>query len=322
MNILYCLDDNDWNYARYLAVSILSLLEKNKKEDLHIYILAHILPEENIKEIQKIVKSYNQNIYFIIKENIIPKKTKKILVNARKELTIACFYRLFLENLPNHISKIIYLDCDTIINRNLKQLYDEDFGNATIIWWLDTLTMRYFKKRDLNISNYINSWVLIIDVNKFKQINWHKEIINANKKFWEKIKNDDQDYINIIFKNNIRIYDERINTLINRSFWIHYNNSYIWHITNKVYKKYSRIPNKVKYTYYNYLSQTKWKNWWNNEQITIKNKVLYPYNVLQDFLMYIWWKLFWKKWEFFTFYITNLPLLLWAKIEKIIKKYL
>lgn len=322
MNILYCLDDHDGNYTRHLAVSILSLLKKNQKENLHIYILARILSKENQQEIQRIVDTNQQNISFIIKEDIIPKNIKKVLINARKELTVACFYRLFLENLPNHIDRILYLDCDTIVNGNLKKLYDESFDNAVVIWWLDTPIMRHIKQRELGISQYINSWVLIIDVNKYKQIDWCKGIINANTKFWEKITADDQDYINIILKNNIKIYDERINTLINRSFWIQYNDSYIWHITNKVHSKFARIPHKIKNTYYHYLSQTKWKSWKNKDTMSLKNKILYPYNLLQDFLMYMWWKLFWKKWAFFTFYITNLPPLLWAKVEKIIKKYL
>ncbi len=38
MDVLYCIDEIKKDYSRYLWVSILSLLEKNKDENVHIYI--------------------------------------------------------------------------------------------------------------------------------------------------------------------------------------------------------------------------------------------------------------------------------------------
>ena len=42
------------------------------------------LPEENIIELKRIVKLYNQEIEFIINDNIVPEELKKIIINKRK----------------------------------------------------------------------------------------------------------------------------------------------------------------------------------------------------------------------------------------------
>jgi hypothetical protein len=45
--------------------------------------MSSCLPEENVKELERIVKSYNQKIEFIINDNIIPEEIKNKVINRR-----------------------------------------------------------------------------------------------------------------------------------------------------------------------------------------------------------------------------------------------
>ena len=94
INILLCIDDFKWDYTRHCAVTILSLLETNQKHRIKIFIMSSFLPKENIEELKRIVNIYNQEIEFIIKDNIIPEDIKNTVIN-RRNLTRWTRYRLF-----------------------------------------------------------------------------------------------------------------------------------------------------------------------------------------------------------------------------------
>lgn len=318
LNILYCLDDFDWNYSRHLAVSLLSLLETNNGNLLHIYILSSFLSDENKKEIERIVLKYNQSVSFFISQKIIPNNIKKIIINARKELTLATFYRLFFKyNIPDVHGRILYIDCDTLINVDLANIYNIEMEWNIVVWGEDVGWMRYWKKKTLWINNYINAGVLLIDIDKFNAIDFKKEINAANMKYYTNIQSDDQDYLNIILQWKIKIHDYRINCIINRQFFLNFKDVYIIHLTNKPFIKFSRVPQSLKQKYNTYLQQTKWKNFTLLEKVTIQKVAIYIYDNIRDILIYIWWKFLWWLWEYYMVQVMALPIFIYKKIKKI-----
>ena len=62
MNIAYTSMDN---YAPYLGISLLSLLENNKNEDIHVYILSDGIGEKNCNILREIVESHGQHFHLI-----------------------------------------------------------------------------------------------------------------------------------------------------------------------------------------------------------------------------------------------------------------
>ena len=263
-NILLCIDDFKWNYTRHCAVTILSLLETNKKHKIRIFIMSSYLPEENINELKRIVNIYNQEIIFIIQDNLIEEEIKKEVIN-RRTLTRWTRYRLFFPKFIKNIDRLLYIDCDVLILKDLSQIYNMDMKWKAIAGYNDTIFSCY-KNKIFWLKNYVNAWVLLFDAKKY---NLNKININnirvINNKFWKYIYDSDQDYLNIIFENNIYIFKKWMNYLIENKYfnpWI--DNAEIVHCLEKPYIQYSNIPKKYIDLYNKYLALTKRK--WYEEQ--------------------------------------------------------
>jgi lipopolysaccharide biosynthesis glycosyltransferase len=291
INILICLDDLDWNYTRHCAVTMLSVLETNKNNKIKFYIISSCLPEDNINELNRIVNEHNQEIEFIIHDNIIPEYIKSLLINS-VNLTRWTRYRLFFNLYIKDIDRILYLDCDTIIVKDLSWFYNMDMEWKAIVGVCDPFI---YEKRILDTNHYINAWVLLIDANKYgKQPVTEGKIKSINNRYWKYLSNADQDYLNILFKDDILVCEIWFNYFVVRPFlclWL--ENASILHCLAKPYLKYSLCPKHVIKLYYSYLNKTKWK-WF--PKSTDKSLWKYIFDIIGLFLALCIEKIFWPKW--------------------------
>ena len=171
MNILYGIDEWKKDYSRYLGVSILSLLENNKDENVHIYVLSKYIEQSNKAELIRIVKSFWKKIYFSSDlgfDNIIPEKFKDILC-LKWGWPLAAYYRWFFLECFDIKWKLLYLDCDTIINKNLSEFYNTDFEWNVFVWNMDIPVTLYDRRKKYWLKKYINSGVTLINVDLFKK---------------------------------------------------------------------------------------------------------------------------------------------------------
>jgi len=294
MNILLCIDDFKWDYMRHCAVTILSLLETNKNHRIKIFIMSSCLSEENIKELKRIVDLYNQEIEFIIRENFIPKEIKESVIN-RRNLTWWTWYRLFFPNYINNIDRLLYIDCDVLIMKDIGRIYNMDTKWKAIVWYYDIDVTRFISEYNFQLKQYINAGVLLINVEKFSGYNITKNLIeDINKKYWKWIDNSDQDYLNIIFQDDVYVYKKWMNYRITSKFfntWL--NDAEIVHCLNKPYIQYSNIPKKLVNLYYKYLNLTKRK--WYPEQKANYWYFMHMYIFVRNFCFYWLIRLLWNK---------------------------
>lgn len=283
INILYCIDEYKKDYARHLWVSMISLLKNNKLHNIQIYVISSVLYKDNKLELKRIADKFWANIIFS-KGEIIPKNIQKIL--QFDKLGIAAFYRLFYKNcFPNIKDKLLYLDCDTIVCWDISQFYADDLWDNLVAWSLDIPWFRYIKSKQIgtDYKEYINSWVLIFNIEKFNKLDIWKEIVKINKT--TKIYSADQDYINIIAKNRKKLIN--IQTLAYRKFWIDINRTPILHAVNKPFLKYSGCPKNIISLYNNYLNETKRKNYNEEWKFSIWNYLTYWCGIIRDFYDYL-----------------------------------
>ncbi len=168
MNIMYCGDSNTFDG---IIISLLSII-KHTNRCLNIYILTmefenhKALSEKERIVFENIVKSKNKNSFVKIidmaKEynSCIPK------ANIDTRFTPYCMLRLYADmiDLPN---KILYLDYDVVCNDNFDSLYDME-NNYEIVGVLDYYGSHFFKKK-IYIKDYINSGVLLLNLDIIKK---------------------------------------------------------------------------------------------------------------------------------------------------------
>lgn len=261
MNILLCLDDFKWDYTRHCAVTILSLLETNKNNRIKIWIMSSCLSEENVAELKRIVALYNQEIEFIICDNIVPEELKKVIIN-KNSLTWWVRYRRFFPDFIKWIDRLLCIDCDVLVMDDISEIYNMDMNGKAIAGYLDCLPYRCMNKL-FWVDNYINAGVLLFDAKKYPMkkinVNTMKEI---NRKYSKYFRGSDQCKINIIFKDDIFVYNKSMNyQIIGRYFNKWLSDAKIVHCLQKPFKYIQsyNCPKKIVKLYYHYLDLTKWK---------------------------------------------------------------
>lgn len=198
MNIL-CSFDN--GYSPYAGAMLTSLFENNKDSSITVYALTDHLDADNLRKFESLAELYSQNI--------VVKYVDKSLFDGLpfggkfENISLAAYYRLLVsEILPSEVKRILYLDCDIIINGSLKELFTCEFGEQwQIVGLRDTPYVAKASSLRLGLSDnelYINSGVMLLNVEKLREINFTKRAFQFIQCNMDKIIYHDQDVINAV----------------------------------------------------------------------------------------------------------------------------
>ena len=174
MNLLYC---GDQNIQDGLLISILSLL-KHEPDELHIYIMTmelhtaerdyHAIPDRTISFLNQLVQRTNRNSFVkkydctALFKRQIPQK------NMGTRFTPYAMLRLFADQLPDLPAKLLYLDSDVVCRQDPREFYHQDITDVELVGVLDYYG-RWFFHHSLTHLDYINSGVLLLNMEKIKQ---------------------------------------------------------------------------------------------------------------------------------------------------------
>ena len=170
IDILYA--GNDLMFDGIL-LSALSLVRRTK-EDIHIHFLTMDFTYKNpkfkpfeeaqAKFIENELRKYNPNFKFSIIN--CEKEYNKLLKDNKNEKPVYspyCTLRLLADQYPELKGKIIYLDIDTMIYGDIKELFDIDMRNLELRASHDYMG-RIWIKRD-----YFNSGILLLNMDKIRE---------------------------------------------------------------------------------------------------------------------------------------------------------
>lgn len=197
---------SDNNYSEFVAIVITSLFTTNKGfENISIHLLSNNIQPQAINRLDEIIKTNNGEFFVYDIRDI---KTR-LNIKVPNTIAISAYSRLFLaEIIPNNIDKILYIDCDTIINNDLYEMWSIPIENNLIGGVLDTLPNNDSKSA-IGISNnegYINSGVLLINLKKWREDKIQEKFINFLLKHNGNVHHHDQGIINAVCKNKLILH--------------------------------------------------------------------------------------------------------------------
>ena len=246
MDLDICMASDD-NYAIHLGISIVSILENNSS-NIRLHILNNNMSESNLNKLKSLedqyinlhITFYNIHDYFL--ENNIGEFIKNELLGteAYNLLGISTFARLFLaELLPENIKKVLYLDADTLVLNNLDELFSMDLKENYIGGVIDGVAAnitKYFYNGEIKSIPFVNAGVLLVNLEKWREINLSGTSLNLIKSYPEKNFLNDQNLINVISGNDVLLLDPKYNVM-SESFYVSYDkvlklNSYFGSIEN------------------------------------------------------------------------------------------
>lgn len=220
MNIIYASNNA---YAKYLGISMLSLLDTNQElQELNVYVLSFNISEENLVHLRNIAGKYQRGIHFIDItkfERLIP-----FFFNTSGYNPIV-LSRLFLcRYLPADMERILYLDCDIIVNGSIKEFETIPFGNS-LVAAVPELLMPIEKKALIGHAKhetYYNAGVLLVNLPLWRKENVETIFMEYYKSMNGQLLYNDQDIINHCCKGRILTLNHRYNLSTNLFYFPRY----------------------------------------------------------------------------------------------------
>ncbi len=211
MNIVLCLDNN---YIKYCTIVIASIIYNNQNEKITFHLLSDDITDKNKQKLQNWLTSYKYKSIVFYK--IDASKFKDFPIGESSYLNISTYYRLAMPSLLSDIKKVLYLDCDVIVNQSLKELWNVDISGYACAGVRDRIndSIRLYNRLNYPLSDgYVNAGVLLINLERWRQDNIFEKSISIARKESDKLKNHDQDLINKIYHGQIKMLPFKYNLL-------------------------------------------------------------------------------------------------------------
>ena len=197
-HIAYAPDDK---YTNQTVVSMQSAFENNK--DVEFIITYSQLSETSVEKLKQVGAPVR---FLKVSEDDFQD------LALSKWVTVQAWFRIKLPELCPDLSKILYLDCDTLVLGDLSELFKIDLTNKYLagvkdVWGVE----KYVKRLKMQSGVYINSGMLLLNCDYCRENNFTDKIIdfaNSNKKIIEFC---DQDSINKIADTNKLVVSPKYN---------------------------------------------------------------------------------------------------------------
>lgn len=267
-----CATDN--NFAQHCAVMVCSLLSNNKHYQWCIHVLENSLTTDNKNKLLSVTNEFKQSLVF----HTIPSTiAAELRVGKDSAVSDAAYWRLYVASIINDMSieRLLYLDCDIVVNGDLSPLYNIDMAEYTIAAIRDINNpAKDSQRQSISFSyrdRYFNSGVLLINMNKWREEGIEKKLVDCAKKLNSKLF-PDQDPLNKVFRGKWL----ELSPVWNRFSLVRYQDVYfqnkadeldyiyhprIIHYASPVCRPWMRMRHvKFQKEYDIYLAKTPWKN--------------------------------------------------------------
>ena len=205
--IVFSTDDN---YIAFLDVAITSLIENaSKSYKYRIIVLNTGLDSTNVEMVKR-----NERHGFTIDFVDISEDLKFIKSNLKNvyHFSLVTYYRLFIASLFPQYDKIIYLDCDLVVNGDISELYHTNLDDNILAACPEEFVQNTPDFRDyaeyalgVNPDRYVNAGVLVINLEAFRKNEIEQKFIRLITEYDFDLLDPDQAYLNYLCFGKIHI---------------------------------------------------------------------------------------------------------------------
>ncbi|WP_110877230.1 glycosyltransferase family 8 protein [Franconibacter helveticus] len=189
------------NYRKYGYTTLYSLLKNNPDDRFVIYILSDDLDFQ----------------YFSPLEEQFGCKIVPVKISAESIKTVDCGYLSFAtlirlligKYLPEHVTKVLYIDADIIIDASLASLWTVDVEQYYAAVVRSSAPVAHLKKINVNAERYFNAGVMLLNLTRCRQDSIFERCLELIKN--NKFQFLDQDALNIAIANNVEFIDAKWN---------------------------------------------------------------------------------------------------------------
>lgn len=191
----FCLCFNE-GYVPYACVTIKSIMDNaNADDEIVIHVVSDYLSNDSLE----FLKQWNVVFHIINDDSIFDGIDSSVW-------SVYTLYRLFLPKyLETDIHKVLYLDCDVIVNDNLNELFEMDMRDRAIAGCIDpqTYSEEVFARLNYGVEKkYICAGVLLMNLDYWRENDLTDKVVEYMKSNPDKIAFLEQDALNFLCSEN------------------------------------------------------------------------------------------------------------------------
>jgi lipopolysaccharide biosynthesis glycosyltransferase len=264
----------DKNYVQHCAVMLCSLSRNNPGIDFNVFIITPGLSKHLENKLLLFLRKLRFTVSFVTID-----KSKLANAPVYGHVSLATYFRLLIPSLlDSSIKKVLFLDSDMIIRREISSFWRLDISNyAHAAVENSGLDPVYPQKLGIDPGNsYFNAGVLLINLEAWRDKNVQTEGIDFMDRYPDRIVFWDQDVLNYLLQGSWLKVTPRWNA--QEVFFKDYTSDELG-ITAQEHEEIKSNPSIVHFTgsgsckpwhyqcnhpfrqdYYTYLAQTPWRN--------------------------------------------------------------
>ena len=213
-NVAHVVYASDNKFAEILGVSLVSLyVNSSDMNGINVYVLDSGISEKNRFKIENIAKEYGrEKIKWIPAQNISKVLSIDVAVDRR---SLSQYARLFVcSDLPADLDRVLYLDCDIVINKSIRELWNMDLHGKTIGALKDAFSPYYRANIGLEANDVMfNSGVMLIDLKRWKNQKVEERLLNFIGERNGQIQQGDQAALNAVLSHDTYCFEPRFNSV-------------------------------------------------------------------------------------------------------------
>lgn len=221
VNLIPIILSADDTYAPFLGVTVQSIVETASVDFIYkIYILDGGISEQN-KDILRSFAQYNIQIEFVDMLEYL-KDVDLSVFHLSFHFSLPTYFRFFIPELFKQYDKVIYLDCDLVVLKDLSHLFDVDLKKYYLAATKDCSIIRMYRQEKSfkdycdgilklsNPDNYIQAGVIIFNVKEFLKANLKKKLLQKLKEIKHPLYVD-QDVLNSVCQGGVKFISQNWN---------------------------------------------------------------------------------------------------------------
>jgi len=244
--------DND--FAPFASVAIMSLIEHTSAENNYeITVVYETITPETLAKLKNL-ETENVKLKICTDGQSALDGVDTLGNRLRADIfTLTIFFRLFLPEMFPEYDKAIYIDADTVILDDVAKLFETDLEGNVIggvqdgsIMGVEIFVKYYRDYSGINPLEYINSGMLLLDMRKLRELKLSENFLRLYNKYHLESLCPDQDYINVLCHDKIKLLDPGWNSMpscseapVEHPKIVHYNLfEKPWHYSDVNYEEY------------------------------------------------------------------------------------
>jgi lipopolysaccharide biosynthesis glycosyltransferase len=206
-----CFTIND-QYVKHVVTTIYSILHSNQKNIFRFYIICDNLSEDSRSSFSRLSFRFKGRCSF--EYCSVDTSLFSDIKLSIDYISIHTYYRFMLADLLSKSDKILYLDADILVQGDLLELWETNLEDYYAAGVADLYIDKIDYKKEIGFSKndfYINAGVILFNLDAIRWDNISKKLLSVAKELSEKVRFQDQDILNIVFRDKIKVIPDKFN---------------------------------------------------------------------------------------------------------------